>query len=215
MGNSQGMQIADWIAVVAILAAPLAAVWAQRRIDHARERRGAKLKIFQTLMATRAARVSLEHVQALNSIDIEFYGRRVFGRFRWPSAKERTVLDLWRQYLDHLNLTTNDDEATRLWNIRGDELFTDLLFAMSRAVGYDFDRVYLKRSIYRPQAHGWAELDHRAIRAGLAKLLSGQEPLRVSVSEAPVATAAPVALPAAPALPVPQLPSGPPTSPPT
>jgi hypothetical protein len=197
------VNIADAVAILAILIAPLAAVWAQRRIDRARERRNAKLRIFQVLMATRAARISPEHVQSLNSIDIEFYGRRPFG-LTWRSAKEKAVVDAWKVYLDFLNTPSNIDPQA--WNARGDDLFTELLYALSKAVSYDFDKVHLKRGIYTPQAHGWADLEHQAIRGGLAKILSGRAALPVTVTQDAVVLPpepAPAQLPAGEPAPLP------------
>lgn len=174
------MTVPDWLTILAILLAPLVAIQVQRRLDVARERRLAKLRIFQTLMATRAARVSPDHVQALNMIDIEFYGKRAFPH-PLRSAKEKAVVDQWKLYLDHLNSPPAQDDPVS-WFTRGDDLFTELLFAMSKDLDYDFDKVHLKRGIYAPQAHGQLEFDQTVIRKGLAQLLSGTTPLLVRLS---------------------------------
>lgn len=59
-------------------------------------------------MATRGAKVSPDHVEALNMIDIEFYGRRSGRR----SRAEKSVVDAWKIYLDWLSKPspTNQDE---------------------------------------------------------------------------------------------------------
>lgn len=66
------MAIGDFMMIVAVMVAPFLAIFAQRKIDEHRERRGQKLWVFRTLMATRGNKISLEHVQALNSIDLFF-----------------------------------------------------------------------------------------------------------------------------------------------
>src|SRR4051794_1224041 len=95
-------------------------------------------------------RISAEHVKALNMIDFAFYGSRfLFANRR--SKKERQVVDAWKEYFDHRKS-------------RSDELFVNLLYAISRERNFDFDRVLLKRGIYSPRAHGESETEHLAIR---------------------------------------------------
>lgn len=134
-------------------------------------------------MATRAARVSPDHVQALNMIDMEFYGRKIFG-FRFQNSKEKKVVESWRIYHDHLNQQVAQ-EAIGIWMVRSDELFTDLLYKMSVALGYNFDQVQIKRGIYHPRAHDEQEIAQLAIRDNLVKILSGEKPLPISVTTFP------------------------------
>ena len=96
------IKISEWIMVGAVSVAPLLAVQVQKYLEILRERRSRKVNVFQTLMATRAARVSAAHVQALNMIDIEFYGRRIFW-FVFRTRSEKGILEAWKIYLDHLN----------------------------------------------------------------------------------------------------------------
>ncbi len=87
------LTIADGLMILAVLLAPFLAVYVQRKIDASREKKGQKLWIFRTLMATRGNKISLEHVQALNSIDLFFVKR----------GKEKKIVEKWAEYLDHLN----------------------------------------------------------------------------------------------------------------
>lgn len=118
------MDYKDWIIVAATLLGPILAVQAQKAVESFRERRSRKARVFSQLMATRAARVSPEHVQALNMIDIVFFGDRTVG-VRHRSKSEQAVLDSWREYHDHLGVKA-EGEGLRLWNVRSDELFTNL-----------------------------------------------------------------------------------------
>jgi hypothetical protein len=114
-------------------------------------------------------------------IDIEFYGRRILGtRIQTPS--EKAVTNAWRVYSDHLNNRYPDADGAR-WIEDGDKLFAKLLFELSRALGYDFDEVQLRRNVYSPIAHGKIEQQDMAIREGLERLLTGRQPLPVSVFE--------------------------------
>lgn len=158
------------------------AVQAQKLVERATERRNAKKRIFYALMATRAARVAPDHVQALNMVDLEF-GK---GRWGWWSAKDKEVTRRWRTYADHLNLAIDDGDQTSLrnWVDRGDEYFTDLLEAMTRALGYDFDRVQLRRGIYYPRALGEAERRREIFEKALVRIVSGQDALPIKIAEA-------------------------------
>ena len=72
------METKDWIIALATLLGPILAVQAQKWIEGVREQRTRKLRVFTQLMATRAARLSAEHVQAINMIDLVFYGSFIF-----------------------------------------------------------------------------------------------------------------------------------------
>lgn len=178
--------------VVATVLGPILAVQAQKAIERSRERNRRKIWVFHQLMATRRARLSPEHVQALNMIDLAFYGRRQLGIHR-PVKSEIAVTDAWHEYLDHLS--TKTDDAT--WSTRGDELFTNILSAMAVDVGYTFDRVQLKKGAYSPLAHGELEQQQEVMRRLMIDLLGGDRSLKMQVTDFPFsdeATAAQIRL---------------------
>jgi len=181
------MTLNEWLTIAAVILGPIFAVQVQRRLEAIRDRNNRRLGVFHTLMATRAARLSHPHVQALNQIDIEFYGRKRFG-IRRQTAGEKAVTNAWRIYSDHLNNRYPDNELLR-WVEDGDKLLAKLLFEMSRALGYDFDEVELRRNVYSPVAHGKLEAQEASIRIGLERLLAGQSALAV-VTHAPLAPVA-------------------------
>jgi hypothetical protein len=82
------MTTSDGLSILAILLSPLIALEVQRYIDIFRERRVRKMRVFETLMTTRRDDVSQYHVQALNMIDIDFYGIRLLGK-NWRTKKEK------------------------------------------------------------------------------------------------------------------------------
>lgn len=157
-----------WITTAAVFLSPILAVRIERWLDKSKEKRARRESVFHMLMATRTARLSHEHVVALNRIDIEWYGAKFFGIHRRTTA-ENEVLEAWKLYLDHLGT----DSKQVGWMERGDELFIDLLYRMAKSLGYDFDKVTLKRGAYSPVAHGNMEMEHLAIRKGLAEWLGG------------------------------------------
>jgi len=173
------LTISDWLMIVTVLIAPLLAVQAQKRLDALGEKRREKLWVFRALMATRDARLSQEHVRALNSIDLVFGGQRIFW-WRWQSKKEKGVAKKWREYRDHFSQQPSETERLA-WRRAGDEFFTDLLESLSKECQYDFDRVSLKRSIYSPVAFGQKEEELDTIRSGAARILRGERPFPVIV----------------------------------
>lgn len=178
------MDFANISIITATLLGPILAIQAQKAVERARDRHNRKSWLFHNLMATRAARVSADHVQALNMIDLVFYGRRILGIHR-RSKTETAVLDAWHEYLDHLN-TKFEKENLSLWGAKGDELFVNLLFALAVDVGYRFDRVQLKKGAYSPIAHGELELEQQQVRKLAIDLLSGAHPLKMEVTGIPI-----------------------------
>lgn len=178
------MTVADWVMVFAVLAAPVLAVQVQKHLDTLRECRGRKVHLFQTLMATRGARLSPLHVQALNMIDIEFYGTSWFGAQPRRTADEQAVLDAWKAYHDHLGESVSDG-AMEVWARKRDDLFIELLYAVAKAVGYHFDKVQLRKGIYTPVGHGQLEDDQQVIRKSLVSILSGNKPVPIMVVSCP------------------------------
>lgn len=148
------------LTIVAIFFGPIKALQIQRRLDDEREARNRKLNIFKTLMSNRVLRLSPLYVQALNLIDIEFTA---------DSLAEREVRDTWKELNDlytNFKTTPNADE-------KANDLNASLLAAMGKAVGYDFDKVYLRRGGYYPEFFANVEKENHALRRQLLELLDG------------------------------------------
>lgn len=178
------LELKDWAVIAATVLGPILAVQAQKAVEAFRERRGRKTRLFEQLMATRASRVAPEHVRALNMIDLVFYGERIFGIPR-RSGKEQRVLDSWKEYLDHLNNRGLDDQLSQ-WVAKGDELFTNLLYAAAEDIGFKFDRVQLKRGSYSPIAHGELEAEQAELRHATLSLVTGKHALKMNVVGFPI-----------------------------
>ncbi|MDO3406572.1 hypothetical protein QWI28_19100 [Citrobacter freundii] len=65
------------MAIAATVISPLLAIQTQKFIERYSQKKSLKIDIFKHLMATRSqsARLSSEHVRALNMIDLAFYGK--------------------------------------------------------------------------------------------------------------------------------------------
>lgn len=166
--------------VIATLLGPVFAVQAQKFLEGRRSVREGKMKIFTTLMATRGATLSFDHVTALNMIDLAFHGG---SRFRKRS--ETDVLDAWRDYLDHLNTPSSENNFDR-WNERQEERLIYLLGAMATDLGLRYDRVLLRNGAYIPRGHAEMEHEQRRLRQLALRVLAGDEPLKMAITEFPV-----------------------------
>jgi len=167
------MTLTDVLMILATALSPVIAVQVTRYLDDRNEERGRKLRVFKTLMATRAYSISPAHVEALNTIDLEFSPKK---------SSEKAVLDVWQQYLDHLGNLAMQPEA---WNVRRVDLLVELLYAMGNAVGYDFNKTQIKNGTYSPTAHGKIEDEQTRIRAMTVELLEGKRVLPMYVTNLP------------------------------
>ena len=157
--------------IIAILLGPILALWIQRISERKRNRHMRKLFVFKELMATRATRTNPRHVDALNAIEVEFSE---------GSKGDTNVLTAWRFYLDHLGTTVSDEQLPR-WTDKSDDLLTDLLYEMSQALQYNFDKLALKKNIYSPQAHGELEMDEYLLRKYVVEMMAGKRPIWIGV----------------------------------
>jgi hypothetical protein len=164
-----GITISDWAIISVTVLGPILAVQVQRFVDIAREKRQRRLTIFRVLMATRAASLSGAHVEALNAIPIEFYGWR---------RSYKAVVAAFRDYLNHLG---RKDLEPAFWGEKRQDLFFELLWRLSRAVGYDFTKLQMQKEVYFPEGHATLEQEQEVIRRGLYRLFSGEGALPLDI----------------------------------
>ena len=166
------IKITDIAIVFATILGPILAVQAQKFLEKGREIKQRRAWLFRTLMATRATTLSPAHVEALNAVPIEFYGK---------DQKLKSIINKWKTYLDHL---LKDAEAPG-WGDKRSELLVELLHEMADFLGYEFNTVEIANEIYSPKGHAWIQTDQDIIRRGLALLLSGQLALPMEVKSFP------------------------------
>ena len=162
------IKLTDALIILATLFGPVFAVQAQKWLERGREIKNGQVRVFKTLMATRAVNLSPAHVEALNAVPIEFYGE---------SSQLKSINTKWKVYFEHL-LTNAQSVAN--WEEKRKELLYDLLLVMSRYLEYDFDEVEIKK-VYAPQGHHIIETDQEVIRAGFAALFKGQTALPIEI----------------------------------
>lgn len=145
-----------WVNVIAILLSPVVAllisVWVQNR----KEKRGQKLWIFNTLIATRHNPIIDENVRALNMIDVAY-------------SDCRHVRDLWHQYYDMLcNEGLNNEVGGNQRQKKNLELITE----MAMVVGYKQSISHLDVArVYYPTGLGEQSKASRDIADELLRVL--------------------------------------------
>lgn len=164
----------DVAIVFATIMGPILAVQAQKWLERDRAIRDRRMWIFRILMSTRAARLSANHVEALNAIPIEFYG---------DDKRLRAIIEAWKVYFDHMSTEATIQE---IWNQKWNELFIDLLYLISQFLGYEFNRVEISKEVYAPKGHAVIESDQEIIRHGLAGMFSGKFAIPMEVKSLPV-----------------------------
>lgn len=168
------MNINDWLVILAILAAPIIALQIQKYIEDRKEIKERKMKIFRTLMATRATRLDVKHIEALNMIDIEFF-------------KNKKITEAWKLLLDNFsNYPQNPNEKNyesklSSWAEKSDGLFVDLLSEMAKSLDYKFDKVHLKRNIYIPKGQANIRMDQEFMRHAFVEVLLGKRSIPIKI----------------------------------
>lgn len=157
----------EWITFLALLLGPIIALMTQRILDGLREKDTRRRALYFTLMSTRAAWLSNEHVQALNSIDIVFAG-------------DANIRDLWKKCLDHLAT----DENLPNWNDTLADLRSDLYQAIGNKFGFRYTTDYIKRGIYFPKYHGKVVESQNKLLLGLAQAVENGK-LKVELVQPP------------------------------
>ncbi len=169
----RNMTLTDILIIAATVLSPLIAVQVTRYLQDRNERRNQQLRVFKVLMATRPYFLSQGHVEALNSIDLEFAGN---------SEGEKLVRESWQAYLDHLGSTNLDD---RTWIDKRIDLLIDLLHSMAKCLGYDFNKTQIKNASYSPKIHGIIEAEQESVRRLTLEVLEGKRPIPMHVVNLP------------------------------
>jgi hypothetical protein len=171
------MNLTNALTILAILVGPIMALMIQRELDKKRERDKRRRELFRTLWSTKTfpSRLHFRHVEALNMICLEFAGRR-------------PVLDAWKEYLDILNQVVPEMGTEQFFRERNSK-FTELLFAISQDLRYEFSRLEVEKLAYSPTAHNtWAEQE-TVFREHAVAIMQGREsiPIRIVQDDAPPA----------------------------
>lgn len=164
------MEYKDWVITIATLLAPLIAVQISRYLEDRKYIRGERMRLFRTLMATRASTLDPRHVESLNMIDVVFSG---------PSKGEKHIRESWKAYLDVLG---DKSLAPEVWSSKRLDHLVELLFQMGVFLGYEFDKTHIKNQAYFPEGYGKLEEDQARIRKATLEILTKGRPVPIWVS---------------------------------
>jgi len=164
--------------VVAIVAAPITALWVQRKGDDRRALRERREQIFKTLWVNRRRPFYLVRIDSLNMIDVEFFG-------------ETKVVDAWADLFAHYCAPHPEQTDAQMTKTR-EEKYATLLYEISQVLGYKFGRTHIRDNIYRPVLHVEIdEIEFETRKLFLNWLKGGAFPVRlVDKSETEVTVAA-------------------------
>lgn len=189
-----GISVEAWAIVAATFFGPITAILIARWRDKVREKRSRHLHIFRSLLATRRQNITLEHVTALNLVEVDFYG-------------VDSIQAAWRVYHRHLNsappgrpMTPAENEAF----VRdGNDFLAKLLFAIAQYLGFSMSELDIRNGGYAPD--GWRYRDERIgiIQEFAKQIALGQKSLPILPSST---------VPFAPPPPASSAPSSPPTA---
>lgn len=168
--------ISDWLMMGSVILGPILAIQIQKFIDRSNEAKERKLTVFRDLMTTRASTLAFQHVSALNMVGLEFNGK-----------KYSKVTNAWKTYLDHLNsFPKEDEEMQKIWSEKKNDQLSDLLYEMGESLGFDFDKVHIKKAGYFPQAYADQENENSFIRKKMVDVFLNQEPIPMSIKSLPI-----------------------------
>ena len=163
---------AEIVLTVAVIAGPLLAVVVTRYMESWRLQREHRMYVFRALMRTRrgTARWSVDHVAALNLIEIEF-------------RDDKAVQDVWKEHFK--NLHSPDGQNPQIVAIALEKSLAKLLQVISRNLGYNIEGLEIFGGGYTPQSWDTSESEAEAkfIREYVIALSQGKEKLPVKVSE--------------------------------
>lgn len=162
--------------IIAIILGPILAVQIERDIAKRGDEKKKKEYIFSILMATRSTPLNLNHVEALNLIDITFYNDQKVRNSR------KLLWDHFRDYPQDVNSETYQAEM-KACQKKSQELLVDLLYEIAISLNYNFDKVMLKNESYLPQGHADDADDLYLIRKGVLSIIADQRSIPVHIKE--------------------------------
>ena len=170
-----GITISDWLMMAAVIIGPILAIQVQKFIERKSEDNKRRLQVFKDLMTTRASTLAFLHVSSLNMVGLEFNDK-----------KYSKVLSAWKTYLDHLaSCPKNDENLLNIWVEKKNDQLSDLLYEMGVSLGFDFDKVHIKKAGYIPQAYADQENEQGFIRRQIVDIFLGKKTIPMSVESFP------------------------------
>jgi hypothetical protein len=180
-----GIKLEGLLTIVAIVLGPILALLVQRLQDNHREAEKRRRQIFHQLLLTLRAPMAPKHVDAINSVPLEFYANK-------------DIIEAWRLYTVHLYDNQFLKSNSARWGEKKFELLIDLAHKMGNSLGYHhIDKATMSNNIYIPQGYENIETQFQELRTILLQVLKGQRPIPVT-AVGPVQVEAPLPKPPGP-----------------
>ena len=176
------------ITIIALVAGPAFAAWLTRWLDDRRERQKRKFDIFRTLMRTRRMGIHVDHVSALNLVEVEF-------------VDNKDIVAAWKAYLANLGEDLPSVEQKDRYDgaiKKRDALLTKLLHEISKELNVKIEQLSILEGNYIPQ--GWVDEDweQRLVRRSLLDVLTAKSAIVIRPEVTPQHNPFPPPLPPAP-----------------
>jgi hypothetical protein len=162
-------EIFGWSILLATFLGPIAAVLVTRFVDRLRENNARRFSIFRTLMATRRSALSLEHIAALNQIELDF-------------QKDAKVMTAYQAYMRHLGTPFDPKDNDRITHER-QSLRTKILSEMAKSLRIKVEQLDIFEGGYVPQGHIDIEREQASIRRLLSAIADGSRSFPIEVRQ--------------------------------
>lgn len=153
------MNIDTWAVVLATALGPIIAVGITLWRSTAEAKYSQRLGVFRTLMATRKVGISPDHVNALNLVEVDFYGCK-------------QVEAAWKNYKNHLNTDSTD---VAVWAENKERLLATLLHSMASTLGFNIPAMDIFKGGYAPKGWQFREDQQHAISEYIVDLSLGRK----------------------------------------
>jgi hypothetical protein len=159
------MTLVEILTVAAIVVGPAVGAWLTRWLDDRRERQKRRFDIFRTLMRTRRMPIHVDHVSALNLVEVEF-------------VDNKEIVSAWKSYLANLSEPFPPVEEKDRFDVatkKRDSLLTKLLHEISQDLKIKIEQLSILEGNYIPQ--GWIDEDweNRLVRRSLLDVLTSKK----------------------------------------
>lgn len=163
------LTISESCNIAALLLGPAIAIRLAKYLEDVREKRHRKWDIFQRLMLARQDPISPAFVISFNRVEIEFHD-------------ENNVMEAWNKLEGAFNeLPPNTDEGSKKYNRDLHDLRIRLISEVGISLGINLDSLKLHKGGYKPQGWQAREDDEEKRLRLMTDVLSGKQPIKVSI----------------------------------
>ena len=174
------------LTILALLVGPFIGIYTQKWIETKKEHRSKQLDIFRVLLGDRHSNFSVKYIRALNLIPIDFSDKK---------KKEKPVIIASKTLLNHLINPPEEKDykneaeyrnAEQIAEEKESEYRVNLIFELSKCLGYSFEKFDIKGAGYNSTADEEEErFEKKIIRAGIIDLLTSASPLNLNITNLP------------------------------